>query len=200
MIIVTNILKYLKINSSELTDELKLRIENVKREIVSACRPKHIFHEIKDLSLFSSKDLKKHLNDCERFFLFAATLGTEADRILSRYSKTDITHAAIAQAVMASYIEEYADRVMDEFDKDGLFFKPRFSPGYGDLSITCQKTIIDITGADRKIGLTLTDSYMMVPEKSITAVLGLCRYSNCSINKCDSCPNKSCEYRKEENL
>ena len=49
----------------------------------------------------------------------------------------------------------------------------RFSPGYGDYPIELQKDFLRILDAQRKIGLTVNDNFMLVPTKSVTAVLGL---------------------------
>lgn len=189
------ILRYLGIKSEDLSPELETKIHSVKNEIISACRPKSLFYEISSVDIFNSQALYKHLSGCERYFIFAATLGTQADFIIRRYSGSDITNAAIAQAVCSWYIEKFCDDEMDKFDKGALFFKPRFSPGYADFDISYQKYILDTLNASKKIGITLTDGMMMIPEKSVTAVLGLTKEKSCMQSKCENCPNKTCEYR-----
>jgi cobalamin-dependent methionine synthase I len=51
--------------------------------------------------------------------------------------------------------------------------RPRFSPGYGDLSLSVQSDLLNVLDARRNIGLTLSDSLMMIPQKSVTAIVGL---------------------------
>ena len=51
--------------------------------------------------------------------------------------------------------------------------KPRFSPGFGDLSLENQKKIFSFLRCSQQIGLTLNDSLVMSPEKSVTAFIGL---------------------------
>ena len=53
-----------------------------------------------------------------------------------------------------------------------MFFKPRFSPGYGDLSLEVQKEIFSLLDCPRKIGVSLGDSLLMTPSKSVTAIIG----------------------------
>ena len=56
-----------------------------------------------------SNSLAKNLKDCSEVILFAATLGTDVDRMLNRYLKLDITRAAVFQAVAAGAIEGYCN-------------------------------------------------------------------------------------------
>ena len=81
--------------------------------------------------------------------------------------------ALLFQAMGGERIEALCDVFCDSIAEEyGVGLKPRFSPGYGDLSIECQKEIFDILGYQKKIGLTLTDSFMMSPTKSVTALFG----------------------------
>ncbi len=189
------ILRYLGIKENALTPELTQKINLINKEMASSCRPKSLFYEISSIDVFNSTSLKNHLSGCERYFLFAATLGVQADFIIRRYSNTDITNAAIAQAVAAAYIEKFCDDEMEAFDRGGLFFRPRFSPGYADFDISYQKYILDTLNASKRIGITLSDGMMMIPEKSVTAVLGLTKENICVQKKCEICLNKNCEYR-----
>lgn len=191
------ILKYLGIKNGDASQDLKNRIELIKNEIITSCRPKSLFYETDSIDMFNSRALSAHLAGCKRYFLFAATLGAEADLIIRRYSKSDITNAAVAQAVSSWYIEKFCDDEMNNFDKGGLSFMPRFSPGYSDFDITFQKYILDTLNAGKRIGLTLSDALMMIPEKSVTAVLGLTESKVCTQSKCTVCEKTDCEYRKE---
>ena len=49
----------------------------------------------------------------------------------------------------------------------------------------------------KRIGLTLTDGYMLTPIKSVTAVIGLTEDTVCNTSKCAACVNRACEFRKE---
>lgn len=80
----------------------------------------------------------------------------------------------------------------------GLYLKPRFSPGYGDWQLEDQQKILQLLNCEKKIGLTLTDGYMLTPVKSVTAVIGLSvDAAACHTNKCRECTNSGCEFRKE---
>ena len=50
---------------------------------------------------------------------------------------------------------------------------PRFSAGYGDFSLEFQRNICDALDCQRKIGITLQESLIMLPTKSVTAIIGI---------------------------
>jgi hypothetical protein len=140
-----------------------------------------------------SKNLCEHLEKCGRVALLAATLGTQADTLLRRFSVQDMEKAVIAQAVCAAMIEAYCDTVTAEIasefaQKKEPFLYPttRFSPGYGDFDIAYQKEILNILNCSR-IALSLTDGYMLIPSKSVTAVIGFSKEKNQSLEKCERC-------------
>jgi hypothetical protein len=147
-----------------------------------------------------SKSLAGHLAGCRRAVLLAATLGIEADTMLRRYSVQDMEKAVIADAVCAAMIEAYCDEIEDEIMQrpatSGLCPTTRFSPGYGDFNIVHQKDIIGLLSCDRRIGLTLTGGYMLVPSKSITAIIGFAEEKVHNEGKCGHCAEKTCEFRE----
>lgn len=121
-----------------------------------------------------SKNLAKHLEGCEKAVLFAATVGIKTDRHIVKYGATSPLKALAAQAIGAERIEALCDVLCDEIKNEcGCETKSRFSPGYGDLSIEFQRTMFSVLDCPRKIGLTLNNSLIMSPTKSVTAIVGL---------------------------
>jgi len=151
----------------------------------------------------NSKNLAKHLTDCRRAVLLAATLGPQADTLIRRYSVQDMEKAVVAQAVCAAMIEAYCDEITGKIENEftqnkelcGLHPVTRFSPGYGDFDIAHQKDILNLLNC-RRIGLTLTDGNMLIPSKSITAVIGFSQEKKQTAGKCESCAAVSCEFRE----
>ena len=125
-----------------------------------------------DLSLFKvkSKNLAKSLCGAKSVIVFAATVGFGIDRLIAKYSRLSPAKALIFQAIGAERIEA----LCDTFCKDGIcgVHTPRFSPGYGDLSIEVQRDIFAILGAQKRLGLSLNESLLMSPSKSVTAFIG----------------------------
>ena len=144
-----------------------------------------------------SKDLSKNLAGCTRCAIFVATLGVEIDTYIRKCTMLDMAKTVILQACAATLMEELCDHIEDtireevrkeymqkeriqreriqreDIQKENMRLKPRFSAGYGDLNIAYQEQILAIVEAQKKIGVTLTDSFMMVPTKSVTAFVGI---------------------------
>lgn len=148
-----------------------------------------------------SRSLSRNLKGCEKILLFGATLGGGVDQLIRRTSVTDMAKAVVLQACAAAMLEEYCDErqlaAAGELEEDGLYLRPRFSPGYGDFDIRYQAPLMQMLDCAKKIGLTMTDSYMMTPTKSVTAVIGASRIKErCPVSGCESCDKKDCEYRR----
>ncbi|MBQ3012687.1 MAG: Vitamin B12 dependent methionine synthase activation subunit [Clostridia bacterium] len=124
-----------------------------------------------------SKNLLKNLDGCESVILFGATVGIEIDRLIMRYGKISPSLAVCLQALGAERIEALCDIFCADMARkqgfQGKRLRPRFSPGYGDFPLDAQKEIFAILGCDRRIGLTLNDSLIMSPTKSVTAIIGI---------------------------
>ena len=119
-----------------------------------------------------SKGLARHLQGCDRAVLFAATVGPGIDRLITRYSRIEPSAALRFQAIGAERIEALCDAVCADAAQAGAL-RSRFSPGYGDLPLSCQTELFSLLGCARHIGLTLGSSLLMSPTKSVTAVVGI---------------------------
>ena len=148
-----------------------------------------------------SKTLAAALADCEELLLFAATVGVEIDRAVARYSRVSPAKALLLQAFGAERIESLCEAFIAEKGKalrgEHLFLKPRVSPGYGDLPLTLQKDIFALLDCPRKIGLTLHDSLLMTPTKSVTAIAGITRCRVSEKTACEECGKTECDFRRE---
>lgn len=129
-----------------------------------------------DNHIVQSKELSRFLRECSSIFLFAATLGPKVDREIQKAQKIEPSKAVIMQAAGAMYIEEYCDLLCEKFNsmakEENCTTKHRFSPGFGDVSLENQKLFFRILDC-KKIGLTLMDTLIMAPEKSVTAFVGV---------------------------
>lgn len=153
---------------------------------------------------FESRNLAGNLAQCSTVVLLAATLGLEADKLLQKCEIMNMTKATLTQACGAACIEAYCnilqEQICEHLAADGqkLYLRPRFSPGYGDLPLHYQKVIFDELECTKRIGLTLTDSLLMYPTKSVSAFIGLTANSqSCHIGKCSRCDNVQCEFREQ---
>ena len=120
----------------------------------------------------SNDALYKNLSGCNSACVFAATAGAGVDRLIMRYSKTSPAHAVVTNCIASSAIEVWCDEV-NALISERYETKPRFSPGYGGVSLEYQKDVLSFLDAERKIGITLSDALMMIPAKSVTAFVGI---------------------------
>ncbi|MBQ5999206.1 MAG: hypothetical protein IJL70_07040 [Treponema sp.] len=125
---------------------------------------------------FKSRDLAKNLKDCKKIILLAATIGTSVDMMIRRAQQCGSADAAIMQGVGAMFIESFVDdfneRLCRDYELKGCRLHPRFSPGYGDVPLEIQKYFFSLLPCS-KIGLSLMDTLIMAPEKSVTAFIGI---------------------------
>jgi cobalamin-dependent methionine synthase I len=107
--------------------------------------------------------------------------------------------ALVAQAVSSAMIETYCDETEKEIAQineiKDLNPVSRFSPGYGDFDISFQKDFLKILNGSR-IGLSLTDAFMLTPVKSVTAVIGFSEEKKEMAGKCVLCADKGCSFRE----
>ena len=148
-----------------------------------------------------SRALSRHLAGCRGALLMGATVGVGLDRLIARYGKIAPSRALMLQALGAERIEALCDafcRMMGEEKRgEGLYLKPRFSPGYGDLPLEMQIDLFRALRPENAIGLTLNDSLIMSPSKSVTAVIGLTEEPQSPPpSPCRSCGQKNCAYRR----
>ena len=178
---------------SEMDPRILAFLDRAFGELNRVCRPRftskifslrHSGEADGDLNLnfggvldVTSRALTVNLRDCEEAVFFAVTLGAEADRLISQYSRRDISQGALMEAAATALIEEYCDQCQQELEaqlnKEAKTLRPRFSPGYGDFDIKHQKDMVSLLDLPRQIGVTLTDGGMLAPSKSVTAVMGI---------------------------
>lgn len=166
---------------------------------LGAAAPSHVTQALslqEVLAAFPSRSLSAHLKGAAEAALLAATLGAEADRVIRRAEAVDTALATVIHACAAAKIEAYVDAVHAAIPGARA---TRFSPGYGDFSLAAQKELLSLTDAGRRLGLYLTDGCMLVPTKSITAIIGIGGEGpgGCRAPKCAACPMRDCAFRKE---
>ena len=167
---------------------------------VCYCRlPVNISGAVCDFGAFKVQSLKlaQNLKGCESVIIFGATVGVEIDRLIAKYSRISPAKALMLQALGAERIETLCDTFCNDIKNDlKTNLKPRFSAGYGDLPLDTQKQIFNLLNCSKHIGLSLNDSLIMSPSKSVTAFVGLDRNSEkTEANKCELCDNKDCTFR-----
>lgn len=195
-------IRYLGDSRVQMNSQMESLITQCEDLIIKAATPRYIYKEIplENSPLLVGNDIKNHLKDCTSSIIIAATLGADIDKIIRTYQVSDMAKAVVLDSMASVAIEQVCTEIDEILAKE---FSPynltwRFSPGYGDYPIELQKEYINLLDAPRKIGLCLSESLMLTPTKSVTAILGL---SNEPIEKkrksCAICNlNKTCKFRK----
>ena len=154
--------------------------------------------------VIESRSLARNLAGCTECVLFAATAGPACDMLVKRAAVTSSAYASCCQAAGAAAIEAFCDFINDkirvEYEAKGLYARPRFSPGYGDLPLACQKDWFRLLDITKNTGIELTDSYLMVPTKSVTAIIGLSpNRLPCVKQGCEACTmSQTCAFSRKE--
>ncbi len=145
-----------------------------------------------------SEGLSKNLNGCSEAVIFGATLGTGIDFLVGKYGRISPVKGLMFQAIGTERIESFCDELCAYLSKETIgWVKQRFSPGYGDLPLDSQKIVFKTLDCARKIGLTLNESLLMSPTKSVTAIVGIfddCREAE--KHNCKNCKKEDCVFRR----
>ena len=121
-----------------------------------------------------SRYLAKNLAGCKSAVVFAATVGINFDREITKYTRISPARALLVSAMGTERVEALCDSFVKDYEeKNGVKLKPRFSPGYGDLPLEAQRDIFALLDPAKRVGIALGKSLLMTPTKSVTAFAGI---------------------------
>ncbi len=205
-------IRYLGYKNNLPDENIQRVIDECEAQLLSVIEPRYIFRSFNilrednnilldgcEISL-GGKDIQNHLERCDRAVLFCATISAGADRLIRKAQLEDMTRAVIIDSLASATIEQVCDiaegEIRNEYPESYMTW--RFSPGYGDLPIEIQGEFLSVLNAPKRIGLTATESSILIPKKSVTAVIGL---SNNPVEQkkrgCQTCNLKdTCNFRK----
>jgi 5-methyltetrahydrofolate--homocysteine methyltransferase len=205
-------MRYMGLGSSEPTAQVARIIDDCEAALLNAIRPVYTYSvfdivqtdegiSVEGTSLLlTGNAVRLHLQGCNKAVLLAATLGIGADKAIKRCQVSDMTGALATDALASAAIEQVCNIAEEEIREAvaPLNMTWRFSPGYGDLPLDLQRSFLMVLNAQKRIGLTVTDSLIMLPSKSVTALIGLSentiekRRQGCAI--CNM--RQTCQFRK----
>ena len=219
---ISDAMRYMRVKTKVPDKDLISSIKTSFQLLNNIIRPRKIygrfsimrgnnFLSIAGINL-NSANLANLLKNSHECCLMAVTLGHEADREILKSQSRSMADGLILDAcasVMADVICDELEREIIEnlslnFKNSELESKlnfkltPRFSPGYGDVSLSVSQDIIDILNANKYIGLSMTKSGMMSPVKSITAIAGVINnnFNFNNFNRCGLCNHRQdCNYK-----
>ena len=180
-------LRYLHILGQAPT-EILTDLAYAEQQLLQTAQPRFIWQEFslqkaEEITLQGTNltlpgaDITKLLQDADRCVLLAATLGLVVDELIRRTEVTDMSRALMLDACASAAVENLCDQVqqqlVEQFAAQGDYLTDRFSPGYGDLPLSLQKPLCATLNSQRLIGLTVSSSGILLPRKSVTAIIGI---------------------------
>lgn len=200
----------------EVEPEVENMLDACLKEILPVCSYRYCYQRVevlhldeKELALgelnLVSEGLARNLRGCREAFVFGATIGVDVDRLIQKYGRLEPSKGLFMQAIGAERIEALCDelcqRLASDIAPEGLRLRPRFSPGYGDLALDVQQGIFAMLDLPRNAGISLNDSLLMSPSKSVTAIAGIgldmdCDENGADASKCMKCSKIDCEFRR----
>ncbi len=205
----SEVLRYIGYSGQEMSEELEGKIAEVMDKTSDAATPRVIVASF-DISdgwseslkkIFIGEDIKKHLEGCKEVLLMGATLGSGVDRAIHIEEMRDPIASLIMDSSGSTLIEAVCDtfeaNLRKQYQEQGKYLTTRFSPGYGDVPLAVQNDFGQVIEA-RRIGLTMTPEHIMIPRKSVTAIIGVADHPLKKRKKtCMDCNlHESCRFRK----
>ena len=204
------VLQYLGFKGGELPPELEDSLRRCETRLLETARPRvlwKLFPLLPDGSLAGTRfrpegrDIRAFLDGCGELILMAATLGAEVERVIRKAQLSDMAEALILDACGSAAIEQVCDNLCGELAAEFAprYLTDRFSPGYGDFPLTQQAELFSVLDVTRRIGVTLSPGGLMLPQKSVTALIGVSdRPQPMRPRGCAACSlRESCAFRKE---
>ena len=148
------------------------------------------------------RSIGKHLSKCERVVCMAVTVGEAIEQaVTAKFGSRQYVPAMLLDAAATTAVEQAADQMEDvirrEVSREGFSMRSRYSPGYGDWGLDQQGELFRLAGAS-EIGMKLSTALMLMPRKSITAIIGLTRAAveKGSEGDCATCDKTDCPMRE----
>jgi len=141
--------------------------------------------------IIKSESLANHLSGCNKCAVIAVTLGHETDRQIKKMQFVDMATALELDKKANIDIEAICDSLQKKIEslakKQDCGITARFSPGYGDLALSYQSAILKLANSKK---ITITDSFLLIPQKSVTAIIGYKKGKVVAVDKCKNCTLK----------
>ena len=122
-------------------------------------------------------------------------------RVSELFAEGDYSLALMLDSVGSVAVESLADSanyyICHKANNSGFKVGSRLSPGYSKWALEEQRTIFSLVPGD-KIGVRLTEQYMMIPQKSVSFCIGIGRALVDEVGSpCRYCGKESCPYRRK---
>lgn len=138
-------------------------------------------------------ELDSFFQGCHEVVYIGCTLGIELERKIRYYQTFDLTRMCVLDSIASAYIEEACDVFEEEHLPKNRTY--RFCPGYGKVPLELNKEIAQYIDLYRKTGITITDTNLLLPQKSMIGFIGIGKEN--TKKNCNGCMHRdTCSYRK----
>lgn len=206
-------LRYLGYGQNLPDTKVQALLEMCEEELLKIAKPRFVYKVfdiepskegvvlVKTNLVMPGNSIKEHLEGCEKAVLIGVTISMDVDKLIRTAQITDMAKAIIIDSLASVAVEQVCDKVEELIKNELAEYKQtwRFGIGYGDLPLDIQGTFLDVINAPKLIGLCISKSNMLVPTKSVTAIIGLSKYDIKQTKRgCQTCNMKdTCTYRKK---
>ena len=190
-------------HDAEPDEVTKAELTRIINEVSQWLRPRFSYFVVSVQPPFDMGNIiLRQLRGSEAYALFICTAGVEYEAYQQRLKEQgDMVRVFIADALGSVIAEKCADQMeialQESIDKLGWKHTNRFSPGYCGWHVSQQQLLFPLFQG-HTCGVTLTDSSLMVPIKSVSGIIGL----GASVRKldytCGLCDFKQCYKRKKK--
>ena len=157
---------------------------------------------IEDSIIFKSRVIAQLLENCHQVAGFLVTIGEYLEETAYQLAKDGcMLQATVLDAIGSDAVEKLAeflqDRIREAANAEGLVTSQRFSPGYCDWNIGQQRMLFWALKGNT-LGIRLTGECLMVPQKSISGIIGIGPSSDKveNYNPCRTCEQHDCPNRR----
>ena len=157
---------------------------------------------VEDSIIFKSRVIAQLLEHCSQVAVFLVTVGEHLEETAYRLAKDGcMLQATVLDAVGSDAVEKLAefvqDRIREAANTEGLVTSQRFSPGYCDWNIGQQRMLFWALKGNT-LGIRLTGECLMLPQKSISGIIGMGSSSDNveNYNPCRICEKQDCSGRR----
>lgn len=191
--------------TGEVSEELRplgdVRAEYRLLENVKFC-PEDKTIEVEGVVFGVKPIIFRQIKDAEEVALFICTAGPEiGERSRRSMKEGDLLRGYVYDVIGSEVVENAVDRMQEELRMRmaamGKGITNRFSPGYCSWDVAEQHKLFSFF-RDNFCGITLTESALMNPVKSVSGIIGIGKDVRYAPYQCNLCEDKNCLYRNRK--
>lgn len=212
------ILRYLGWQGGELSTQMDQLLTQCIQSTLEVIRPGYRYQRFPIEStpegirveqtglLLTGSSITRHLEGCHSVYLLAGTIGLAHEQLLRKTMLIQPDAGVVLDSCGSAAAEAVAELADQEVQKlvagEGKYTTPRFSPGYGDLPLSCQQPLLSALRAMQTLGMTVSSGGLLSPNKSVTAIIGVRDTpADQTRSPCDACLKRgNCEFRRRNQV